>query len=179
MANSLQDQLQKSGLIDDKKAKRAERDKRKTAKVQRKTKQPVIDEHKVERQLAKVEKTAKDRQLNQDKNEKAQRKALAAQIKQLIEMNAINKAGDEEFNFADGKKVKRIHVNKEQVERLSRGIFAIVKQGDQYIIVPTPVADKIAERDTSRVIFRAEKDSKDNTEDDAYAEYEIPDDLMW
>lgn len=179
MANSLQDQLQKSGLVDAKTAKLVAKDKRKQNKVQRKSGQPVVDDRKQHLEQAKAEKVARDRLLNQAQNDKTQRKALAAQIKQLIDINAVSAAGDQQFNFTDGKHIKRIHVSKEQVERLSRGVFAIVKQSEKYVIVPAPVADRIAERDPGRIIFKAEKDNSVADADDPYADYKIPDDLDW
>ena len=48
MPVSLQDQLRKSGLIDDKKAKQLKRAKNKQEKLARKTKNPAADQHKLE-----------------------------------------------------------------------------------------------------------------------------------
>lgn len=179
MANSLQDQLRKSGLIDAKQAKQATKERNKQSKAQRHGKQPVADDKKQVIALEKAEKIANDRRLNQEKNERAQRKALAAQIKQLIDMNTIAAAGDQAFNFTDGKHIKRMYVDKAQAGRLSAGVFAIVKQRDNYVLVPTAVADKIAERDPGNVIFSAKKAHDSVAEDDPYADYQIPDDLMW
>ncbi len=180
MANSLQDQLQKSGLIDAKKAKQVTKERNKQNRAQRRGQQPTTDDQtQALAQAAKAEKIANDRRLNQEKNERAQRKALAAQIKQLIDMNTIAAAGDQAFNFTDGKHIKRMYVDKAQAGRLSAGVFAIVKQGDKYVLVPATVADKIAERDQGRVIFSAEKAHDSVAEDDPYADYQIPDDLMW
>ncbi len=179
MANSLLDQLQKTGLVDGKKVKQVTKDKRKQEKAQRKGQQAPGDERQAQLQQAKAEKLENDRQLNLAKEEKAQRKAVAAQIKQLIEMNAIAATGDQPFNFADGKYIKRIYVDDEQAGRLSRGVFTIVKQGEKYIVVPSPVADRIAQRDPGRVIFKADKRQQIADEEDAYADYKIPDDLTW
>lgn len=179
MANSLLDQLQKSGLVDTKKAKQAVKDKGKQDKVQRKSGQTLVDENKQGIQQAKAEKIAKDKQLNQERNEQAQRKAVVAQIKQLIERNAIKVSGDQQFNFTDGKHIKRIYVDKDSVGRLSRGLISIVKLGDKYIIVPTLVAERIAERGPERIIFQADKSTDVVDEDDPYADYQIPDDLDW
>ena len=179
MANSLLDQLQKSGLVDTKKAKQAVKAKRKQEKIQRNSKQAAVDDNKLDAAQAKADKTANDKLLNQQRNERAQRKAFAAQIKQLIEMNAIESTGDQQFNFTDGKHIKRLYVDVAQVGRLSRGVVAIVKLGDKYIVVPSPVAERIAERDPERIIFKADKDPEIVEEDDPYADYKIPDDLMW
>lgn len=179
MASSLLDQLQKSGLVDAKKAKAVTKEKRKASNTQRKSGQPKVDEGKQLVQRRNAEKQIKDKQLNEERNQRAQRKAIAAQIKQLIEMNKVTASGDEAFNFSDGKYIKRIYVNKELHNQLSQGILNIVKQGDKYIMVPSPVADRIAERDPARIIFKADK-AKDIIEaDDPYADYKIPDDLMW
>lgn len=179
MASSLLDQLQKTGLVDPRKAKQVVKDKRKQDKVQRKGQQPAPDDSKRQLEQAKAEKIAKDRQLNLARNEKSARKAIAAQIKQLIDTNAIAPNGDQAFNFADGKHIKRIYVDNEQAGRLSRGVLAIVKQGEKYIMVPALVADRIAERDPGRIIFKAEKALDIVDEDDPYADYKIPDDLTW
>ena len=179
MANSLLDQLQKSGLVDTKKAQQTVKEKRKKDRVQRNLKEPVVNEQKQQLEQAKAAKIAKDKQLNQDKNDKALRKAISAQIKQLIEMNAISAPGDQQFNFTDGKHIKRIYIDQAHVGRLSRGVCSIAKQGDKYIIIPSPVADRIAERGPERIIFKAEKELDSVDEDDPYADYKIPDDLMW
>ena len=179
MANSLLDQLQKSGLVDAKKAGQVKKDKRKQEKSQRKGKPAPTDETKVALEQAKAQKIARDKQLNHEKDERAGRKALAAQIKQLIENHGIAASGDQAFNFSDGKRVKRIYVDSPQAGRLSRGVFCIVKLGDKYHIVPTTVADRIAERDAQRIVFKAKKEDIEIDPDDPYADYKIPDDLMW
>ena len=47
--------------------------------------------------------------------------------------------------------------------------------------MPRAVADKIAERDASRVIISSGEENVSLTEEekDWYKDYEIPDDLMW
>jgi uncharacterized protein YaiL (DUF2058 family) len=111
MPDSLQDQLKKSGLIDDKKAKQLKRDKHKQEKLARKTKNPAVDQPKLELDRAKSEQIAKDRQLNLEKNKQAEKHALAAQIKQIIEMNIVAKDGDQKFSFADANVIKHIYAS--------------------------------------------------------------------
>jgi len=182
MSGSLQDQLLKAGLADADKAKKLARDKRKEAKVARRAGQHLVDENKEAAKRALAEKVQRDRALNQALNSKAQRKAINAQIKQLIETNKLEKGrGDVGFNFTDGKRVKTLYVTPLVQKQLSAGILSIVKQGDQYEILPRPVADKIAERDQDRVVSREETREVALTEEerDWYKDYEIPDDLMW
>tara|TARA_B100000446_G_scaffold14559_2_gene12500 strand:+ start:3367 stop:3885 length:519 start_codon:yes stop_codon:yes gene_type:complete len=170
----------KAGLVDAKKAKQNQKDKRKAAKVQKKSKQEVVDETKLQAQKVREEKAAKDRELNAQRQAEVERKAIAAQIKQLIEMNVQSKGGgDIAYNFTDGKQIKKLYVTAELQRLLTRGRLAIVKLGESYELVPTPVAEKIAERDSSAIVSLAEVSTEAAEEDDPYADYQIPDDLMW
>ena len=182
MAGSLQDQLLQAGLADKDKAKKLAKAKRKEAKVARRSGVEIIDENKEAAKRALAEKAARDRELNQALNSKAQRKAINAQIKQLIDNNKLAKGrGEIGFNFTDGKKVKKLYTSELEQKQLAAGILSIVKQGDQYEILPRPVADKIAERDAGRVIDCTEESDQGLTEEekDWYKDYDIPDDLMW
>ena len=182
MPNSLQDQLKKSGLVDDKKAKQLKRAKNKQEKLARKTKSPSVDEAKLALEKAKAEQVERDRQLNLEKNKQAEQNALAAQIRQLIEMNAISKEGDQKFNFTDANVIKHMYVSQAQVDQLSCGTLAIVVQKNgkdrNYVLIPMGVALKIEQRDQEVVLFKAQENTTIE-EDDPYAEFQIPDDLTW
>lgn len=176
---SLQDQLLKAGLADEKKAKQINKDKRKQAKQVPKG-QSVANETREAAQAALAEKTARDKALAGERNAKAEKKAIAAQIKQLIQTNAINRdGGDVAYQFSDGKKIKKLYVTALLQEQLSKGIVAIVKLGDAYEVVPAKVAAKIAQRNESYVVLQNTASADVVDEDDPYADYEIPDDLMW
>lgn len=187
MPISLQDQLKKAGLLDEKKAKQLQRAKHKQEKVARKSGNPVADESRLALEQAKAEKLARDRQLNLEKQKQVEQNALAAQIKQLIETNIVARDGEQKFNFADGKVIKHIYVSQVQVEQLSGGRLAIVRQTEKrkdgekinYLLVPMGVADKIAQRDAETVVFRAQQEDRQNAEEDPYADFQIPDDLTW
>ena len=180
MAGSLQDQLLKAGLADAKKAKQVNKAKRKQEKVQRKSKVEVVDETKQQVQQARREKAERDRQLNDERKALADKKAIAAQVKQLIEVNRISRAGAEiNYNFTDNNKIKKILVDSVMLEQLSRGRLAIVSLHDKYEVVPVAVAEKIGQRMPERVIMCNEGKVEEVDEDDPYADYKIPDDLMW
>ncbi len=176
---SLQEQLLKAGVVDDKKAKQISKEKRK-AKKQAKGK-AVVDSGPSAADLARAEKAEKDRELNRQRQAEADRKALQAQIAQLISVNAIDrKAGDVAYQFVDAKKIKKIHVTPEQQAQLTRGQIAIVTLAERYELVPAVVAEKIAQRDSARVLLMHDKSAKQEVdEEDPYADYQIPDDLMW
>lgn len=187
MPISLQDQLKNAGLLDEKKTKQLQRAKHKQEKMARKSGNSTADQTRLELEQAKAEKLARDRQLNLEKQKQAEKNALAAQIKQLIESNIIARDGEQKFNFTDGKVIKHIYVSQVQVEQLSGGRLAIVRQSEKrkdggktnYVLVPMGVADKIAQRDAETVVFRAQQEDRHNDEEDPYADFQIPDDLTW
>ncbi len=72
-----------------------------------------------------------------------------------------------------------MYVDDTQADQLSRGRLAIVFVNDQYEIVADGVARKITERDEQAVVVLHDRKKDDVGEDDPYAGYEIPDDLMW
>lgn len=181
MAKSLQDQLLNAGLVDSNKAKKAKADKRKQLKQQQKNKITVVDDNKAQLQKAHAEKQKKDRELNRRRQQQAEQKALAAQIKQLIQKNRQEQdnQGGEAYNFVDQGVVKRIYVSAAVREQITRGRLAIVRDRRQYELVPSAVAEKIRAHDPALVIEINQRDDKEGGEDDPYADYQIPDDLMW
>lgn len=180
MAGSLQDQLMKAGLIDAKQGNVIGRDKRKQERQLRKQGIEVVDETKLQVQLTQQQKAEHDRELNRQRNEQAQQKAIIAQIKQLISVSRISRTHAElPYNFTDGTKIKKILVTETIVDQLSNGRLAIVKMDGNYDIVPKSVADKIRQRDESYVVVCNTLLADKESDDDPYAEYKIPDDLMW
>ncbi len=180
MGNSLFDQLKKSGLVDEQKAKQAKKDKQKQARQQKGKKAKPLTESKLLAQQAQAEKVARDRELNQQRKLAAEQVALAAQIKQLIQMNRIEDSqGEIGFNFTDGNKVQRLYVTDELHAQLVRGRLAIVKLAEGYELVPARVAEKIKLRDPSSVLVCNEVGPEATDEDDPYADYQVPDDLIW
>ncbi|MBL1294619.1 MAG: DUF2058 domain-containing protein [Thiotrichales bacterium] len=180
MGNSLFEQLKQSGLVDEKKAKKARHGQPKKKQKAKKGVPVPVDESKRLAQKAQAEKVERDRLLNQQKKEAADQKAIAAQIKQLIETNRVkDRDGDVAYNFTDANVIKRLHVSESIHKHLATGRLAIAKFADGYELVPTPVAEKIKQRDSECIV---DTDSNAETvadEDDPYADYKIPDDLMW
>ncbi|GAW86733.1 conserved hypothetical protein [Bathymodiolus platifrons methanotrophic gill symbiont] len=180
MAISLQDQLLNSGLIKKDKANKAKKEKYKQSKQQRNSKTTQTDEATLLAQKTLSEKQAKDRELNQQQKLKADKKAIIAQIKQLIKLNI--QAKDNEgiaYNFSDNNVVKKIYVNDATLKNISNGRLAIVKYDTSYELVPAQVAEKIKQRDASFILVLNDKVDGDITENDPYADFQIPDDLMW
>ena len=181
MGNSLFDQLKKTGLVDKNKAKKVKHSQYKSQKQKSKTGSgDQQNEAKLLAQKAQAEKVERDRQLNQRKKQEAEQKAIAAQIKQLIETNRVeDREGDIVYNFTDAKVVKRLHVSEQVYKHLMSGRLAIVKLNDNYELLPAPVAEKIKQRDSQCIISCDHAVEPAQEDDDSYADYKIPDDLMW
>lgn len=180
MGNSLFDQLKKSGLVDEKKAKRAKKEKYTQAKQHKGKKVRPPDESKLLAQQVQKEKVARDHELNEQRKVVAEKVAIAAQIKQLVNMNSIEEDNsDIAFNFTDGDKVQRVYITDKLQKQLVLGRLAIVKLESRYKLVPTGVAEKIKLRDPSCVIYCNVDQSEISAADDPYADYQVPDDLMW
>lgn len=176
---SLQDQLLKAGLADEKKAKAIRSEKRKQRKQQPKG-AAQVNEAEIRARQAREEKAERDRQLNLQRQKEAEKKAIQAQIRQLVETNRLDRSrGETSYQFVDGKKIKKILVDDTMVDQLSRGRLAVVRLDENYDVVPEKVARKIMERDEGAVIVLHDRKQDDQGEDDPYAGYEIPDDLMW
>ncbi len=181
---SLQDQLLKAGLADKSKAKQVRAEKRKKQKQKNKQKVVEVDEATLAAQQAAEEKKAKDRALNEAQQQEREKRSIAAQVKQLILINIQNKGkGDTVLNFTHENVIKRMHVSEEVHKQVTKGKLVVVQYEDGYELIPTPVADKIAQRDEASIVYRAdvntEQESSGGEEDDWYADYQIPDDLTW
>jgi hypothetical protein len=176
---SLQDQLLKAGLADNKKAKAIRSEKHKQRKQQPKG-AVQVNEAEQRVQQAREEKTEHDRQLNQQRQAEIQKKAIQAQIRQLVGTNRLNRShGETSYQFVHDKKIKKMYVDDLMVDQLARGRLAIVCVSGEYEIVAEGVARKIQERDAQAVVVLHERTKDDLGDDDPYAGYEIPDDLMW
>ncbi len=180
MSISLRDQLLKVGLVNQKQAKQVSKDKQKQQRLVHKGQIEQDDTQQRLAQEALAEKVKRDQELNRLQQEKVEAKARAAQVKQLIEVSRLPKLTTEDYyNFVDDKKVKRISVNTLMRNQLSNGFLAIVHHGGGYEVIPREAALKIQERDPQRIVQLNVKTEEVAAEDDPYAAYQIPDDLMW
>jgi len=178
---SLQEQLLGVGLVDKKKVKKIKAEQLQHKQKVKKGKVSPSNElaHKAELQRQREAKIEKDRALNLEKQNALEQKAVQAQIRQMIEQNRIRKEdGDIAYHFTDDKKVKQLYISQAMHDGLTRGRLAILKLDQQYEIVPEPVAVKISERDASYILVCNNR-VQSTLDDDPYADFQIPDDLMW
>lgn len=180
MGNSLQDQLLKSGLVDDQKLKQARTQKRKKARTGgAKSGDARSEAAREQARQAQAEKARRDRELNRQREEAARLKALENELRELIHHHRLSRdGGDVAFNFSDGSNLKRLYLRREQHRQLVAGALAIVRQDAFYELVPADVAERVAARQAERVVVLNRPGEEDDGADE-YAEFKVPDDLMW
>ncbi len=181
MGKSLADQLLGAGLVDEKKAKKIKKEKRKQDKQVPKGALSEAEERRARLQREREAAAERDRERNRQRVAAEEAKARRAQVRQMLQQHGQPVDGEIRFNFVDPRsnKVKQLYVNTEAQNHLARGNLAICAHGDDYTVVPANVAAKIAERVAEALIFRATPDASQPDEDDPYKDYPIPDDLMW
>lgn len=180
MGNSLQEQLLQAGLVDEAKLKKAKQQKHKQKRKARPTAKPPTSAEETERRRLKAEKAAHDRELNQQRNEVRRQREVAAQVRQLVRDHRVPRSTSDDdvaFNFQNKEKIKRLFVSPEQHKKISAGQLVIVNDNGNFELVPPAVAEKIRQRNPSLVIDLPDDSNSDT--DDAYADFKVPDDLMW
>ena len=179
--NALQAQLMKAGLVDDKKAKKIN----KQAKHAKRTGNDTGEEAKKALAKAQAQKVAKDQKLNQEKQQALEQKALQANIIQMIKQHQIpDTDGEVTYQFVDGSKVKKLNITQKLYDQLVAGhvVIARMEAGDDksYALLPHPLAERINEKMAGFIIAPSSDTADTETdEEDPYADYAIPDDLMW
>ncbi|CAN8139012.1 DUF2058 domain-containing protein [uncultured Thiomicrorhabdus sp.] len=185
MAGSLFDQLKKSGLVDDKRAKKVQREKQQQNKQQKANKAKKGERQQNEAALLAVkaaeEKAQRDKELNQKRQQEQAEKAKQAELKQIIQSNQLKGyEGDIAYNFADGSNVKTLHINEKTQKALAKEQLLIVRFGKSYALLNADQQEKIEQRDASVIVKNESLETKLSKEDeDYYSKFEIPDDLVW
>jgi len=145
-------------------------------------------------------KLARDQALEHKKRDKAERKARAAQIRQIVEQHALPRIAETEdfYNFVHEGRIARVGVDPARRVALIGGMLAIVRSHGQYLVVPAEIADRVREREPRAVVHAGTEASgaagagatdpgatdpgatdQVAAEDDPYAQFKVPDDLVW
>ncbi|RZK38070.1 MAG: DUF2058 domain-containing protein [Pedobacter sp.] len=175
--NALQAQLLKAGLVDNKKAKKLS----KQAVHEQRTGQSNEAELKAKIAQDQQEKLARDQALDLEKKRLLQGKELKAAIVQMINQHKIKDTdGEVAYQFIDDNKVKKIYLNQQIYNALVAGSLIIAKEAESYAILPKALAERINDKMEGFIIVNnSEKNEQTTDEEDPYAAYVIPDDLMW
>ncbi|CNI71960.1 DUF2058 domain-containing protein [Yersinia intermedia] len=175
---TLQEQMLKAGLVTSKKMAKVQRTAKKSRVQAREAREAVEENKKVQLE--------RDKELSEQQKHAALSKEYKAQVKQLIEMNRINiSKGNIGFNFTDNNLIKKITVDKTTQAQLISGRLAIARlvvdnsSESEYAIIPASVADKIAQRDANSIVLNSVLSQEEQDGEDPYADFKVPDDLMW
>ena len=183
MGNPFQDQLLKAGVVTKQQVKKAQSATNKKKKEQRSKKSNVVDENKLKAQQLAKEKAEHDKALNLRKEEQAKQKSISIEIDQLILSNLIKRSEECEivYNFEHRKKVNRIYINEDIRQRIINGQLGIARIEGRYELIPKLIAERIQQRNEKRVLLfeQNEQEEQVTDENDPYAEFKVPDDLMW
>ena len=181
---SLQDQLLKAGLTTKQKTRQANADKRKKNKQKRSgvqhdaTLQETVKQDLVK---AKTEKQVKDNALNEQKKQQLVIKEQGLRIKQILVHHQIkNVSGYNEYNYTFANKIKKLSLDSVTHKALVNGRLSLCGLDETSYLVTRETAEKLAELDPTVVLVQNDKmvdEQVDN--EDPYADYQIPDDLMW
>ena len=174
--NALQAQLLKAGLVDSKKAKKISK------QTQHAKRTGDLDSMETKKALAEAQakKLEKDQKLNQQKQQALEEKALKANIVQMIKQHQITDTdGDVSYQFVDESKVKKISITQKLYDQIVAGHVVIARLEDGYALLPRPLADRIDTKMQGFMVVSNDTAADTLEEDDPYAAYVIPDDLMW
>ena len=116
-------------------------------------------------QKRQAERVARDSALNDKRKQALEEKAIAAQVKQLIQTNKVDRSkGEIPYSFVYRKKDQEdCIIGETEKNLLTAGRLAIVtmvlaNEGRSFELVPMEVARKIAERDPETVIELNQQD---------------------
>lgn len=181
---SLQDQLLKAGLTTKHKTRQANTDKRKKNKQQR---SGVAHEASLQEQVRqdldknKAEKLEKDIALNDEKKRQLAAKEQTLRILQVLQHHQLKHTnGENEYNYTFNSKIKKLSLDKTTHKALVNGHLALCGVDEVTYIVTRETAEKLASLDKDVILVQNEQVQTDAVdEDDPYADFQIPDDLMW
>lgn len=108
------------------------------------------------------------------------RREAKAKVESLLKDKALNDpAADIARHFPYGGKIKRIHVNAEQLKALNAGELGVLQQNGRYMLVTAALLAEAEAIFPACVALKVDPDAPAG--DDPYADpqYQVPDDLIW
>lgn len=174
--NALQAQLLKAGLVDSKKAKKLS----KQTQHAKRTGDASVTAAKKAVADAQAKKLEKDQRLNEQRQQALEQKTLRANVVQMIKQHQITETqGNVEYQFVDNSKIKKIYITQKLYDQIVVGHVAIARMESGYALLPRPLAERINTKMEGFIVVSNDKSDETLADDDPYASYVIPDDLMW
>jgi uncharacterized protein YaiL (DUF2058 family) len=185
MGNSLSDQLLKSGVVSEQEAKKARNETKSKKQKARKPKknQRGAEESEAAQFARQVDeaKRARDRDLNKQREAERQRQADEKAARELLVNKEIQRGDDATltYNFTVDSRIKKLNVTQEQRDGLAGGRLAIARTRGQFRLVDRETAEKIREKAPFLIVWLDDGSDDTPSEDDPYADFPVPDDMMW
>ncbi len=176
MHGSLKDQLRQAGLL-----KKQQNQPRKK-KSKSRSADPAAQQRQAELDALARHKKERDRELNQQRERQRAAQEQSDWFRQLLSAHALPKSAQAEdaepFNFPLDNKIHRIYVDARTRAQLSNAVLGIAWMDRRYHLLPAEVAARIAAKIPKRIWLARATDPAAATED-PYAEFQVPDDLVW
>lgn len=108
----------------------------------------------------------------------AERKAIKAKIKTLIESTETKDfAGDVVYRFTLQNRIRELHVKEDIRKQLVDGSLTITRLNGSTRLVPVAVVDQIRELNPEWAVVTMQSGSSDDNE--GYEDFAVPDDIVW
>jgi uncharacterized protein YaiL (DUF2058 family) len=181
-ANPLQEQLLKAGLVKKSKVAEVAREQNKA----RHAKSPAEpSEIQLEAERARAEKAERDRAIAAERKAQARITELRAQARQIIEDRKVPRSGESEYRFTADGAIRTLLLNQDLRKKLASGALVIARLDERYELLPRAAADKVRERDATLIVLDhgqapgTEAPTATSEDDAYYAQFQVPDDLIW
>lgn len=170
---SLKSQLLKAGVATQKQARRAQHQKRQEQTSPQQTSAELA-------QQKRAEQAERSRKLNEQRQAELRERERQAEIQQLITAHQVKREGGEEnYQFVMNNRITKIVVPKAMLNPLARGQMGVVAWQERFYVLPADALERLAERDDSVIVAWHKEAASAPEDDDPYADFPIPDDLMW
>lgn len=186
MSNSLQEQLVQAGLADEESLNKSREGGRKRGRGRKKGGGRHKSDPAKKGASASRAETADTRAGNTAPEQAQPRREPTAEekadrVRQMIRANRIDRTyAAVPYRFTEDSRIREIAVTGSQQARIARGELAVVTDGERCELVPAKVARRIRGSDPRAVlVLNAEGERPASDDDDPYADYPVPDDLMW
>ena len=103
------------------------------------------------------------------------RRERKLKIQQLLDGKTLNKAEvDHVRHFEYGGKIRRVHVDADQLKAINAGELGVVQQQGRYFVVTRELAEQVKAVDANQIALLVQPGTEGGVGEDG-----VPDDLMW
>lgn len=108
------------------------------------------------------------------------RREAKAKVDELLKDKSLNDpAADIARHFPYGGKIKRIHVNAQQLKALNAGELGVLQQNGRYLLVTAALLAEAEALFPACVALKVDPDAPAGEDPYADPQYQVPDDLVW